>query len=207
MKLSLMRKRKHIPKILGFDGDELPELFTALPFPKKNKDEMMIVPGAEKLIYDGRPIVIDLFSGCGGFSLGFVNSGWRIVASVENNTEAHITYSYNIPTKQNAPIHCYHKDIRKLSGYEILNNLGLKPGDVHAIIGGPPCPSFSLAGKRKVGDERDLLLFEFKRLIFEIQPKVWIMENVKGIQSKRFPDGTLVLDKFMEGLQKEPLLS
>ena len=205
MKLSLMRKRKYIPEILGFNGEELPEVFTACPMPslEKRKDRMILIPGAEELIYDNRKIVIDLFSGCGGFSLGFVQAGFRIVASVENNDEAHITYAFNIPTRQNSPIHCYHKDIRKLTGREILLNLGLKPGDVDVVIGSPPCQGFSYVGKRKVGDIRDSLLFEFKRLINEIQPKMWIMENVPGLKTKKFPDGTLVLDKFLEGMNKQ----
>ena len=201
MKLSLMRKRGYIPEILGYSGEELPEVFTAHPLDKR-KDILFITEFAEPLIFDGRPIVIDLFSGCGGFSLGIINAGFRVVASVENSDDAHITYAYNLPTRQKAPIHCYHKDIRKLSGREILFNLGLKPGDVDLVIGSPPCQGFSYGGKRKMGDERDLLLFDFKRLIFEIQPKIWIMENVPGLKTKKFPDGSLVLDKFMDGLKK-----
>ena len=200
-----MRKRKYIPKILGFDGEELPEVFTAHPMPSLNKrdDTLFITEGPEKLFFDNRLKVIDLFSGCGGFSLGMVQAGLRIVASVENDACAHMTYAFNIPTYQMAPIHCYHKDIRKLTGREILFNLGLEVGEIDVVIGSPPCQSFSYAGKRKVGDIRDSLLFEFKRLINEIQPKMWIMENVPGLKTKKFPDGSLVLDKFMEGLKNE----
>lgn len=204
MKLSLMKKRGHIPEILGLSGEELPEVFTALPMPSRRyKNKMLISEGAEELIYDGRRIAIDLFSGCGGFSLGFIKAGFRIVASVENDVQAHITYAYNLPTLQKAPIHCYHKDIKKITGREILDNLGLLPGQVDAVIGSPPCQGFSYGGKRKIGDVRDMLIFDFKRLVMEIQPKVWIMENVPGLKTKKLPDGSLVLDKFMEGLKNE----
>jgi len=200
----MKRKLKNLNFSIGYDGDYFPEVFTAHPMPslEERNDKLFITEGAEKLFYDNRLKVIDLFSGCGGMSLGLVNAGLRIVASVENDDSAHCTYAYNIPTFQMAPIHCYSKDIREISGREILFNLGLEVGEVDVVVGGPPCPSFSYAGKRKIGDERDLLLFEFKRLIEEIQPKTWVMENVPGIKTKKFPDGTLVLDKFLEGMER-----
>ena len=78
------------------------------------------------LFYDGRPTVIDLFSGCGGFSLGFIKAGWRVIASIEWDYWAHITYCNNIPHMQQAPLHVYSCDIRNLSGREILMNAGIK---------------------------------------------------------------------------------
>ncbi len=197
--------RKFCPKIIGYNGDNFPEVFTAHPMPslKEREDTLFITEGAERLFFDRRLKVIDLFSGCGGVSLGLVQAGLRIVASVENDDGAHASYAYNIPTYQLAPIHCYHKDIRKVSGREILFNLGMEVGEIDVVVGSPPCQGFSYAGKRSVGDLRDSLLFEFKRLINEIQPKIWIMENVPGIKTKKFPDGTLILDKFMEGLKKQ----
>lgn len=197
-------KRKGYPKIIGYQGDYFPEVFTAHPMPSLNErnNTLFITEFAEELFFDNRLKVIDLFSGCGGFSLGLVQAGLRIVASVENEDTAHVTYAYNIPTFQQAPIHCYHKDIRKVTGREILFNLGLEVGEMDVVVGSPPCQGFSYAGKRKVGDERDSLLFEFKRLINEIQPKTWVMENVPGLKTKKFSDGSLVLDKFLEGMQK-----
>ena len=200
-KLRKMAKRFKV-KLLGIKGNNLPELFTAHSFPslKERGEELLVTAGAEPLIFDGRPIAIDLFSGCGGFSLGLVQAGFRIVASVENDESAHATYCFNIPTYQKASIHCYHQDIRKLSGHQILANLGLTGDDIDLLVGGPPCQGFSHAGKRKVGDERDLLLFEFSRIVKEINPKCWAMENVPGIKTKKFSDGTLVLDEFMKGM-------
>ena len=99
MKLSQMKKKGHLENVIGFSGEELPEVFTAHPFPSlKKKDGIFITQFAEPLLFDERLNVIDLFSGCGGLSLGLVQAGLRIVASVENDTSAHLTYVANIPT-------------------------------------------------------------------------------------------------------------
>lgn len=188
-----------MPKVLGWDRlKPLPVQFTAWPVEGQHK--MMVVPDMENLYLDERPTVIDLFSGCGGFSLGFILAGWRVIASVEWDYWAHVTYAANIPKAQKAPVHCYHMDIRKLYGRQILWNAGIEKVD--CIIGGPPCQSFSQIGKRKIGDERDSLLWEFGRLVKEIQPKTFIMENVPGLKSKKLPDGRKVVDAFMEYIKK-----
>ena len=193
---------KYMPPVLGWDRlVPLPEKFTAYPdhnWRNKEKRRIIIEPYMENLnpTLDGRPTVIDLFAGCGGFSLGFIKAGWRVVASVEWAYWAHVTYCNNIPHLQNAPLHVYSCDIKKLTGREILLNAGIK--EVDAIIGGPPCQSFSTAGKRAIGDERDNLLWEFGRLVKEIQPKTWVMENVPGLKSKKFSDGKLVIEEFQK---------
>ncbi len=202
-----MNKRtlKNMPPILGWDRlTPLPKRFTAHPDPswKNRKRRLMIIePKMEKLILDGRPIVIDLFSGCGGFSLGFIKAGFRVIASVEWADWAHITYCNNIPHMQQASLHAYSCDIRGLSGREILLNAGVK--GVDCIIGSPPCQSFSPMGKRIIGDEKDSLLWEFGRLVKEIQPKTYIMENVPGLKSKKLPNGKLVLDEFLNYMKEK----
>lgn len=194
-----------MPPVLGWDRlVPLPEKFTAHPDPewRTRKDRIMIVePSLDKITLDGRPTVIDLFSGCGGFSCGFVEAGWRVVASVEWSYWAHTTYCCNIPHRQEAPLHVYSCDITKLTGREILFNAGLK--EVDCIIGSPPCQSFSMSGKREVGDTRDNLLWEFGRLVKEIQPKNWTMENVPGLLSKKFPDGRKVFDVFLDYMKSK----
>lgn len=194
--------KKSLPTIIGtWNGKELPKRFTAHPYcfssPLIN-NSIYITPVLEELYFDDRPIFISLFSGAGGDSLGFINAGWRCVASVEIADWAHITYVGNIPNYQGVPFHCYHEDIRNLCGWEILGNLGLSVGDIDAVIGGPPCPSFTMIGKRKIGDPRDFLVFEFARLAKEIQPKTFMMENVPGIVSKKLPDGRKVMDVLIE---------
>lgn len=196
---------KYMPPVLCWNRlKPLPEKFTAHPDPywrHLKKRRMIVSPVMEKLIYDGRPTVIDLFSGCGGFSLGFVKAGFRVIASVEWDYWAHVTYCNNIPHIQGAPLHAYSCDIKDLTGREILLNAGVK--EVDAIIGGPPCQSFSLVGKRELGDERDSLLWQFGRLVKEIQPTHWVMENVPGLKSKKLPNGKKVFDEFMNYMKEK----
>lgn len=96
---------------------------------------------------------------------------------------------------------CWVGDIRKVKGRDILDALGLKPGDVDCVCGGPPCQGFSTAGKREVMDPRNSLVFEFARMILEIQPKTFVMENVPGIINMITPDGLPVLDEFCRILE------
>lgn len=90
--------------------------------------------------------------------------------------------------------HFWLADIRNVSGAEILDALGLEVGELDAVIGGPPCQGFSVAGKRDVMDPRNSLVFEFARLIREIRPKTFVMENVTGIVDMITPEGIPVID-------------
>ena len=92
-------------------------------------------------------------------------------------------------------------DIRKLTGERILKAIGREPGEVDLVVGGPPCQGFSVAGKRNVMDPRNSLLFDFARLIIEINPKTFVMENVPGIISMVTPEGIPVLDAFCRILE------
>ena len=90
--------------------------------------------------------------------------------------------------------HFFKGDVRALTGGMILDALGLDQGDVDAVIGGPPCQGFSRSGKRDVMDPRNSLVFDFARIVCEIQPKTFVMENVTGIQTMLTPEGVPVLD-------------
>lgn len=87
-------------------------------------------------------------------------------------------------------------DIRKLKGKDILDALGMQPGDLDCVMGGPPCQGFSQAGLQNIADPRNNLVYEFGRLIVELQPKTFIMEEVPAIINFMDPDGVPVLDKF-----------
>lgn len=85
-------------------------------------------------------------------------------------------------------------DVRELTGEFVLDTLGLEQGDVGCVMGGPPCQGFSVAGNRDPGDGRSQLVFEFARVVCEIQPQAFVMENVPGILSMVTPEGLPVLD-------------
>lgn len=90
--------------------------------------------------------------------------------------------------------HFWIADVRNLTGAQLLEPLGLEPGELDVIIGGPPCQGFSIAGRQNVMDPRNSLVFEFARLITEIQPRTFVMENVPAIENMVTPEGVPVLD-------------
>jgi DNA (cytosine-5)-methyltransferase 1 len=90
--------------------------------------------------------------------------------------------------------HLWVADARNVSGAEILDALGLAVGDVDLVVGGPPCQGFSIAGRRNVMDPRNSLVFEFARLVLELQPRAVMMENVAGIRDMLTPEGLPVVD-------------
>lgn len=125
-----------------------------------------------------RPIAIDLFSGCGGMSLGLEAAGFDIVGAVEIDPIHSLIHHYNFPYGLTV---C--KDICNLSSVDLLNGIKDKgfDGEIDLIAGGSPCQGFSHIGKRQLEDPRNKLVFEYVRLILEIRPKYFIFENVPGI--------------------------
>ena len=92
-------------------------------------------------------------------------------------------------------------DIRKLTGKAVLDALGMRQGELDAVTGGPPCQGFSKSGKQRIDDPRNNLTYEYARMINELQPKTFVMENVPDIINFFDPDGVPVLDKFCLILQ------
>lgn len=123
------------------------------------------------------PTVISTFAGCGGSSLGYKMAGFRELLAVEWDDNAVETFKLNFP---GVPV--YHGDIAKLSGAECMKLAGgIKPGELDVLDGSPPCQGFSTAGKRKYDDPRNSLFKEYARLLSELQPKAFVMENVTGM--------------------------
>lgn len=123
-----------------------------------------------------KPTVISLFAGCGGSSLGYKWAGYRELLAIDFDENAVETFKLNFPD-----VPCWKKDIRNVTGSEILKFCGIKKGDLDLLDASPPCQGFSLSGKRNVNDPRNDLFLEFVRLINELEPKVFVMENVPGM--------------------------
>lgn len=119
--------------------------------------------------------VIDLFAGCGGLSLGFFRDGYKVVRAVEIDPAIAETYRRNHPQTQ-----VLVEDIRQIDRSELFTR-----GDAQVIIGGPPCQGFSMAGARIRGgfidDPRNYLFKHYVQIVRTVRPKLFIMENVKGI--------------------------
>jgi len=131
---------------------------------------------------------IDLFSGCGGFSLGLGNAGWQGIFAVEKDSMAFETFKHNLIDgkyghfnwpewlpKKETTIQTLLKDHK-----EQLE--GLK-GKVDLIAGGPPCQGFSLAGRRNAKDPRNKLSNEYAKMVKIINPKYLVLENVRGFNA------------------------
>lgn len=125
----------------------------------------------------GNLTAIDLFSGCGGSALGFRKAGFNILAAIDNDKRSNETYKVN-----HRDVRVIDSDIRYISGTNLLNEIGLKKGELTIILACPPCQGFSSA-RNKYGEKdiRNELVFEFVRLTKEIKPKIIAMENVPGL--------------------------
>lgn len=135
--------------------------------------------------------VIDLFCGAGGFSLGFGQAGFDVVAGVDNDTRAAGAYRENFPK---TPV--ITGDIASLNGGSVLDTAGVSSCTV--VIGGPPCQAFSVAGKMREDDARRDMVAHFARMVDEIWPAYFVMENVPGIQ---LPKAEPVIAYFKEYLE------
>ena len=112
---------------------------------------------------------VDLFCGCGGFSLGFQNAGFEIIGAFDNWKPAAETY------KANSTHPFYLMDVADTEALDIIR--ALKP---EVIIGGPPCQDFSVCGKRNTGGARANLTLSFADIICDVKPAYFVMENVPG---------------------------
>jgi len=140
--------------------------------------------------------VIDLFCGAGGLSEGFKQAGFNIVLGVDNDPVALETFRKN---HSNSEILC--KDILKLSKEDVWKKIGYQ--NIELIIGGPPCQGFSLARKRDPKDQRNELIKYFLKIVFEIKPKMFLIENVSGLLSMRNHKGKNIIEEIMNLTKKE----
>lgn len=145
-----------------------------------------------------RITTLSLFSGAGGLDIGFVKAGFNIVASVELQKEFCNTLEANIGKYYTKKHKIICKDISQFNPKEELDT------EIDFIIGGPPCQSFSAAGRRAGGvyginDVRGSLFWEYCRIITELKPKGFLFENVRGIlQSNSKKDWDFILKSFSE---------
>jgi DNA (cytosine-5)-methyltransferase 1 len=117
---------------------------------------------------------ISLFTGAGGFDIGFDEVGFECLLASDIMEHAARTYSLNRP---NVPF--INKDIKKIGIHEIKKYVGNQNVDV--IIGGPPCQGFSNMGNKNSADPRNYLFESYVSIVSNLRPKIFIFENVKGL--------------------------
>ena len=144
--------------------------------------------------------IIDLFSGIGGLSLGFKNSGYSISAHLDIEKNCIDTLKLNFNDKGLF----IHEDITNIDSY-ISKLKNHNDGNIDGIIGGPPCQAYSLAGrinkKNKMDEDPRNFLFEsFVKVLEILQPKFFIFENVVGMLSAK-PFGVNILDDISKSFE------
>jgi len=133
--------------------------------------------------------VVSTFSGCGGSCLGYTRAGFKVLLASDFDAKAVKTYQMNFPKTK-----IIKGNIREINGQSILKMINLKKGELDIFDGSPPCTPFSMAGKREQGwnkayvhasestaQRSDDLFYEYIRLIKELNPKIFIGENVRGL--------------------------
>jgi DNA (cytosine-5)-methyltransferase 1 len=142
-----------------------------------------------------RPLAIDLFCGVGGLSLGFEQAGFKVAAAIDSNPINTSAYSKNFPFTETI---C--ADISKITGTEIRELCGLPEERIDVVFGGPPCQGFSAIGKRNIADPRNALIGEFCRLVSELKPRYFVMENVAGLM---YAKSRFILDRALHRLRDD----
>ena len=131
--------------------------------------------------------VVSLFSGAMGLDIGLERTGrFKTLAAVEYQPSFCETIRLNRDAglTSNKKMRVYETDVRKLSAEQLMADLGIEPGELDLLVGGPPCQSFSTTGRRgTVQDPRGTLLWEFLRFVEVLKPKFFLMENVRGLVS------------------------
>ena len=126
---------------------------------------------------------ISLFTGAGGLDLGVEYSGFTTLVAVEKDTYARWTLDSNRGHFQFPDFELL-EDASDVTGEDLLTAAGVRRGELDLLSGGPPCQSFSTAGHRKsMADPRGSLLGRFIQLVDEVQPRFFILENVRGVLS------------------------
>jgi DNA (cytosine-5)-methyltransferase 1 len=134
-----------------------------------------------------QPRIVDLFCGCGGFSFGAHSAGLKPVLAIDIDPILASSFEANFPDTK-----LVSADVSSLDGQAIQQKAG---GRVAGVFGGPPCQGFSSIGRRSDSDPRRDLLGHFFRIVSELTPSFFVMENVPGLG---FADARAVLDRGLE---------
>lgn len=135
---------------------------------------------------------VDLFSGCGGLTLGLKLAGFRVLGAIDNDDLAISTYQQNHPE-----VKAWKSDIRKVPASSLGRAFELSAGELDLLAGCPPCQGFSsirtLNGNRVIADARNELIWDFLRFVRVLKPRTVMMENVPGI-TQELPFSQFVSD-------------
>lgn len=143
----------------------------------------------------GKPTVISTFAGTGGSSLGYHWAGFRELLAIDFDDHAVECFKLNFP---DVPV--WKRSVTEVTGQEILDFCKIKWGELDVFDGSPPCQGFSTAGKREVRDPRNDLFMHYCRLIDELGPKVFVMENVTGMAKGKMRGRFIEIMQTLKGM-------
>ena len=123
-----------------------------------------------------KPLAIDLFCGAGGMSLGFEQAGFDVLGALDIARSNVSTYNKNFPGSR-----AHVCDLARATAESLRKLCRLEDRSIDVLFGGPPCQGFSVGGKRDLKDARNVLIHAFARVVRELQPKYFVMENVAGL--------------------------
>ena len=155
--------------------------------------------------YKRSPVVIDLFAGVGGLSLGFAAAGFRVALAIENDQQAHEAHAENFPQTM-----VISEDVNQFANNPqayLEKTQEFQDIKISGIIGGPPCQGFSYIGERDAGDERNLLTSRFMDIVLELKPDFFVMENVPGLLTSGIPPKFGVYIRRLAQSNSKPALS
>lgn len=147
-----------------------------------------------------KPKVVSLFSGAGGLDYGFEEAGFETAVAVEMDHASCETLRAN----RKWPV--IERDIFTVSSREILETAGLKRGEVDVLIGGPPCQPFSKSGywsrgdARRLADPRADTLSAYLRVLEDLRPRAFLLENVEGLAYRGKDEGLRMLLAAIESI-------
>ena len=124
--------------------------------------------------------IIDIFSGCGGLTLGFNDAGFKDLIAVDNDSASLETFKYNFPNTVTLNLDLFqNKSISQIT----KKAKSLTDNSIDVIVGGPPCQGFSLTGPRNFNDPRNRLYLSFIDLVIALRPSAFLIENVPGVKN------------------------
>ncbi len=147
------------------------------------------------------PVFVDAYAGCGGLSLGLMRAGWKGLFAIEKDLCAFETLSANLSYNWPRGIEQKPWDIHDLLSTR-RNALGNLIGKVDLLAGGPPCQGFSHAGRRRPDDPRNQLFKAYLELVEVLQPRLLLIENVRGFTCDFKVPGEDPIENFAESLQQ-----
>jgi DNA (cytosine-5)-methyltransferase 1 len=145
---------------------------------------------------------VSLFSGAGGLDYGFEAAGFDTAVTVEIDRDCASTL------RANRSWVVLERDIQAIPSHELLDAAGVRVGEVDLVIGGPPCQPFSKSAywangdTKRLSDPRAVTLSEYMRVVEELQPAAFVLENVHGITYSGKEEGFRLLDRVTQDINR-----